>query len=463
MALSRQLKFGSTLAVSVAMMGPSMAISLNPQVMVGDVGAAIPLAFLIAAFTVPLLGWCFAVLARRNRGSSGSVFDYVSSTLGRKWGIFAGIALAAIYTLTITIGSVAFAVFTQVFLDRRDWAPPNGLMFVIVLAVIAASGYIALGHPPFLTKVMLTLEIVTVCLITIASFYMLYVMLTSGGPQGQTPTADAFSLNGIPLSALALAAVIGFTSFAGFEGAATSGGESINPEKTIPKAILGTALFAGVFYFVISLIMVWAYGTSPTELATMASSDSLVGDAADQYIGVWMGDLLTLGGMASAFGTTMAGTYAASRVSYAIASSKALPAKLAKLDDKSVPRFAVLAASAIAAVICAWWIFGYNVNDAFAALSTWGGLLFMIIYLIVPIAAGKALWGPRPADKVRAFVVPFIVFVIVGFVAFKSAFPLPTGYLSIVPWLVLAIVVLAGVLAVTRAKKSDEPADLDAL
>ena len=86
MALNRQLKFTSTLAVSVAMMAPSLAISLNPQVMVGDVGAAIPVAFLVAAITVPLLGWCFATLARRDGGQAGSVYRYVGSTLGERLG-----------------------------------------------------------------------------------------------------------------------------------------------------------------------------------------------------------------------------------------------------------------------------------------------------------------------------------------------------------------------------------------
>ena len=96
-----------------------------------------------------------------------------------------------------------------------------------------------------------------------------------------------------------------------------------------------------MFFFVVSLIMVWAYGTSPAQLLTLANSDSVVGDAADQYIGVWMGDLITFGGMASAFGTAMAGTYAASRMFFGMADDGLLPRRLASLDSKQVPRVAV--------------------------------------------------------------------------------------------------------------------------
>lgn len=454
MALNRQLKFTSTLAVSVAMMAPSLAISLNPQVMVGDVGAAIPVAFIVAAVTVPLLGWCFAILARRDNGQAGSAYRYIGSTLGARMGTFAGLMLAFTYTMGVAIGGTGVAVLSQVFLDRKDWQPSPLLMIGIAVVAILAAGLIALGHPPFLTRIMLVLELVTVTLIIVATAYMLFVLVTTGGPQGQRPTTAALSLAGIPLSALALAAVIGFTSFAGFEGAASTGGESLNPRRTIPRAILGTAIFAGLFFVIVSLVMVWAYGTSPTELLALADSDSAVGDISDQYIGVWMGDLITLGGVASAWGTAMAGTYAASRVFYAMAHDAVLPTRLAKLDAKSVPRYTVFCVSAMASLVAICWAAATNINDAFGAISTWGGLMFLIVYLLIPLAAAVALWGPTNREKLKAISVPLIVFAVVGFVLFKSAWPLPTGYLAVVPWLVLAVVTIAAVAAVLRGKRA---------
>lgn len=454
MALNRQLRFTSTLAVSVAMMAPSLAISLNQQVMVADVGAAIPVAFLVAAIIVPLLGWCFAILARRDNGQAGSVYRYLGSTLGTRLGTFAGLVLAFTYTIAVAIGATGVAVLSLVFLDRKNWQPSTALLAIIVIVAIICAGFIALAHPPFLTRLMLILELVTVSLIIIASAYMLFVLVTRGGPQGQRPTSATFSLSGIPLTALALAAVIGFTSFAGFEGAATSGGESMNPQRNIPRAILGTALFAGVFFVIVSLITVWAYGTTPEQLMALETSDSAVGDAADQYIGVWMGDLITLGGIASAFGTAMAGTYAASRVYYAMAADSVIPIGLSRLDARAVPRRAVLMVSTIAGIAALGWIFATNINDAFGALSTWGGLMFLVIYLLVPVAAGFALWGPSSRERLKALCVPLIVFVVVAFVFFKSAIPLPTGYLAPVPWLVGLVVVVAAIVAATRGSRA---------
>ena len=156
---------------------------------------------------------------------------------------------------------------------------------------------------------------------------------------------------------------------------------------------------------------------------------------ADQYIGVWMGDLITFGGMASAFGTAMVYTYAASRMFYSMAEDGVLPRRLARLDGKQVPRYAVFSVSTVALVVVLAWTFATNIVDAFGAISTWAGLMFLLVYLFVPLAAGRALWGPTAKEKIKAIVVPLIVFAVVGFVLFKSAWPLPTGYLAIVPWL----------------------------
>ena len=126
---------------------------------------------------------------------------------------------------------------------------------------------------------------------------MLFVLVTKGGPQGQQPTSAALSLDGITHGARSgRCDWIPVLRWALRVRRRPAGNHWI-PNAAF-RAILGTALFAGVFFFVISLIMVWAYGTSPAQLLTLANSDSVVGDAADQYIGVWMVTLITFGGMA---------------------------------------------------------------------------------------------------------------------------------------------------------------------
>jgi amino acid transporter len=60
--------------------------------------------------------------------------------------------------------------------------------------------------------------------------------------------------------------VFGFLSFAGFEAAATLGEEAREPRRDIPRAILGTAIFGGVYYVFVTWVEVMGFGTDDAGL-----------------------------------------------------------------------------------------------------------------------------------------------------------------------------------------------------
>ena len=67
-------------------------------------------------------------------------------------------------------------------------------------------------------------------------------------PAGQGFTADIFKVpSGTSLDTIGFAAVFGFLSFAGFEGAAALGDETNDPRRNIPRAIGTAVLVAGGF------------------------------------------------------------------------------------------------------------------------------------------------------------------------------------------------------------------------
>ena len=53
--LARELNIWEAIGISVALMAPSMAANINPQGMVGVVGRAIPLTFVLATVGVLLV------------------------------------------------------------------------------------------------------------------------------------------------------------------------------------------------------------------------------------------------------------------------------------------------------------------------------------------------------------------------------------------------------------------------
>ena len=57
--------------------------------------------------------------------------------------------------------------------------------------------------------------------------------------------------------------MFGFLSFAGFEASSTLGEETAAPKRDIPRAILGTAIFGGIYFTVVTAIEMMGFGTSP--------------------------------------------------------------------------------------------------------------------------------------------------------------------------------------------------------
>ena len=66
--------------------------------------------------------------------------------------------------------------------------------------------------------------------------------------------------------------VFGFLSFAGFEAAATLGEEARNPRRDIPRAILGTAIFGGVYFTVVTAVEMMGFGADDEGVAAFVAS-----------------------------------------------------------------------------------------------------------------------------------------------------------------------------------------------
>ena len=106
-----------------------------------------------------------------------------------------------------------------------------------------------------------------------------------------------------------------------------------------------------------------------------------------------------------------------------------------------------------------WTEMKYNGARLMSDVLTGGSLGTYVTrqIVLIPLAAGRALWGDSIVDKAKAIIVPAIVFAVVGFVLFKSAWPLPTGYLAVVPLLVLLVALASAAIALTRRPAVSSP------
>ena len=136
----RRLPFWVALAMSVALVGPTLAMSGNGQGLIATVGKAIPLVFVIGLIGVALVGYSFVRLTR-HLNHAGSAYGLVGGTIGPRTGFFSGFAMLGAY-VGFAIGTLALtAAFVNAFIAELQ--PGNAdpyqvpwLAVVVVGAVI---------------------------------------------------------------------------------------------------------------------------------------------------------------------------------------------------------------------------------------------------------------------------------------------------------------------------------------
>lgn len=452
--LRRELTIWEAIGVSVALMAPSMAININPQGTAGLVGRAVPLAFAMATVAVLLIAHTFVRLSQRFN-HSGSVYGFVGATLGPRPGALGGWLLVGTYTAFAAVTAVAAGIFTTAELQNigvwesaPDWLafPIAGVVLVVVL--LLASRPARKG-----TRVMLLIEGVTIALVVVLAVVILVRVLSGTAPRGQQFTLDMFTLpSGADPSTLFLGVVFAFLSFAGFEAAATLGEEARNPRRDIPRAILGTALFGGLFFVVLTAVEVMGFGTDPAGLEAFASSGSLLGDLGSTYVGEWIGDLITLGAMGSAVACSLACAVGASRLVFALSRDGMGPRALGRVSEQhGVPARAVGTVLVVVAVALAvaWLVVGAAPFDVFLALGTAGTLILLVAYVLATLGAVKLLFFSGEVQVNRwEIVIPVLSLAALGYTLFRNLWPLPSGSAWWGPGIAVAwlVVFLAAVL-----------------
>jgi amino acid transporter len=449
--LRRELHLWEAVGISLALMAPSMAANINPQGTASTIGRAVPLAFALATIGVLLIAWTFVRLTQRFN-HAGSVYGFVGASLGPRSGVVSGWALMGTYTFYGVVTATASGIFGAEFLDslgiwtdQPGWAPfvVGAIAFVGVWALAASN--IREG-----TRVLLVIEATTVALILIVSVVILVRLATGTAPNGNTLDFSVFTVpGGTGLSAVFLGVVFGFLSFAGFEAAATLGEEAQEPRRDIPRAILGVAIFGGLYFIFVTAVEVMGFGTDAKGVKEFVASGSLLGDLGSQFVAGWVGELITIGAAVSAFGCALACVVGATRLLYALSRDEVGPPLLGTVSTRNgvpVRSTAIVALAVYVIIALGWFVFGVAPFDLFVASGTIGTLILLLVYALATVGAAKLLFfsGERLVAAWEV-VVPFLALVVIGYTLFRNVYPFPTDAAAWYP-IIAALWVVAGIL-----------------
>ena len=459
------LSVWSAVGVSVALMAPSMAVNINPQGTAAVVGRAVPLAFLLASVGVLLIAHTFVRLAQRF-SHAGSVYAFVGLTLGPRTGSVAGWLNAGTYLFYGAVTSTAAGIFLT-DLAGKMLAPksiPEWYGFVFAWAVLAGVWWTAVREIRGGTRVLLVTEGLTITVILIVAAVTLGKLIARDAPGGRQVDLSVFTVApGTGVSSVFLGVVFGFLSFAGFEAAATLGEETQNPRRDIPRAIVGTALFGGVFFVAVTAVEMMAFGADEQGVAAFTASQALMGDVAAHYVTPWLSWLIVIGAVFSAAACCLASIVGASRLMFALSRDGMGPPALAAVHvSRNVPHVAATAGVVAVALIQAvgWAVLGARPFDLFTISATAGTLILLVAYVLATLGAVRLLFFSGET-RVRRWevVLPVSGLALLGYTLYRNVVPWPAGTALWGPGLAIAVTACA-VLAVAARPAAARAAGL---
>lgn len=446
----RKLKLWEALALSLGLMGPTLAMSGNGQGIIGTVGKAVPLVFLLGFIGVALVAYGFIRLTQRYN-HAGSAYALVGVTLGPRAGFVAGFALLGTYAFFAICTPSIFGAFLNAFMTSVGGDNALQLGFGISAAIcLLVSAYLNTRDTTTVSRVLLVIEGVG-----IASMIVLVIAIFGhGGADSTGVDVSVFSPAGVGVGPVIAAVVAAFLSWAGFEACASLGEETDNPRRNIPRALFGSVLLTGVLFVIVMFAQTIGFGTDEAGLAAFQGSGSTLGELGETYVAHWFSLLVLVTAVLSAFASNLSSVTSAARLILALARDGFGPPALAKVSDHhETPRNAVLTITAVAIVAnLVMWLTGWPDMgtgdagiDAYFFFAVTGATCLLFAYLLVEVAVFAA-WR-RKLIKVKAaeLVLPalgaIVIIVVIGS-GVKDATGFSPTYVALA-WVLIGIVIAA--------------------
>lgn len=302
-----------------------------PSEVFRQIGPYSVFAFIACALVVTLIILCFAEVSSRFSGTGGP-YLYAREAFGSAVGFEVGwliwiarlTAFAANCNLLIRYLGILWPGVTDAFwqttLTIGGLSLPLALTWraVIITAIVAALAAVNIAG---VRDAAMASNFFTIGkLIPLALFIGVGLFFLNG---------QNFTLSTAPgIDKFSASVLILVYAFTGFEMAVIPAGEIRDPQRNLPMAIL-TAI--GVVSVVYILIQVVSIGTLPT----LGDSTTPIADAGNQFLGSAGAKIITVGAVVSIIGNLNVLILAGSRLPFAMAEQKELPATLARTH----PRF----------------------------------------------------------------------------------------------------------------------------
>jgi len=314
--------------------------------LVGAVGPGLALTLLIATpllYSVPealLIGELASMLPLE-----GGYYQWVKRAFGRFWGFWNG-WLSWVYSLVdMAIYPVLLIQYLKFFVPELgrvgSWVVAVTMIWIATWLNLRGARAVGRASGWFVLLVLAPFAVLT------AFAAMRWLWPAAGAV---VPVQPFHAAGTTFLGALGIGMSQAIWNYMGWDNASTISGEIEDASRNYPRALAWSLPFVAIVYLaaIVPVLQVtdweaWTDGAWPQLAATVA--------------GPWLGTWMAAAGMVSAFALFNALLLAYSRIPLVIAQDGLLPEFLARVDERNVPRNAVIV-SAIGYSVCAVIPFG---------------------------------------------------------------------------------------------------------
>jgi amino acid transporter len=193
--------------------------------------------------------------------------------------------------------------------------------------------------------------------------------------------------------------IFAILAFIGFEAAAPLGEEARHPQRTIPRAVTGSAILIGIFY--VFCAFAWVFGAGFGHFVTQATGADPWRALGKVFWGTgWI--LVFLAICNSIVANSNAAVNAATRVFYALARNRLAPHQLGRTHPEfKTPHVAIIWMSAFALVLSLIAGAIWGPLTAFSLLATIAVPVVIVVYMIISVGCmryyltvGRANFNP---------------------------------------------------------------------
>ncbi|MFG2149601.1 amino acid permease [Streptomyces sp. NPDC048696] len=410
-------------ALDLTVFGVGVIIGTGIFVLTGKVakenaGPAVSLAFVAAGVVCALAALCYAEFAS-TVPVAGSAYTFSYASLGELPAWTIGWDLVLEFALGTAVVAVGWSGYVRSLLDNAGWHMPEGLSgrdgahgfgFDILAAalVLILTAILVLGMKlsARVTSVVVAIKVTVVLIVIIAgAFFIKSENYTPFIPKSQPQTAGGslkaplvelifgYAPTNFGVMGIFTAASVVFFAFIGFDIVATAAEETKNPQRDMPRGILGSLFICTVLYVAVSIVV------TGMQHYSKLSIDAPLADAFKSTGHPFFGGVISFGAAVGLTTVCMILLLGQTRVFFAMSRDGLLPRFFSRVHPRfRTPHRPTILLGSLIAVLA-----GFTSLSELAELVNIGTLFAFVVVAISVIILRRT----RP-DLPRAFRTPLV-------------------------------------------------------